>query len=76
MQTPFPFDDKYLWDHDPELAEDQDKYHAGGFHPIHINELYSFCPNAPDRGRYRILHKLGHGVFSTVWFAQDLSLPK
>lgn len=77
MYNPVPdhFKYKLMWGHDGK-AEEPEMYCAGGLHPIHINELYSSCPNAPDRRRYRILHKLGYGVFSTVWFAQDLSLSK
>jgi serine/threonine-protein kinase SRPK3 len=37
-------------------------YGLGGYHPIDIgDELHN--------GRYRILHRLGHGNFSTVWLA-------
>lgn len=74
-QTPCEDDVVFMWGHG-EGVEEQHSYCVGGLHPVHINELYSSCPNAPDRGRYRILHKLGGGVFSTVWFAQDMSLPK
>ncbi|KAM0276623.1 hypothetical protein ACHAQH_006580, partial [Verticillium albo-atrum] len=38
-------------------------YRPGGYHPIHINDRL-------DK-RYRILHKLGHGTFSTAWLAMD-----
>lgn len=38
-------------------------YRLGGYHPIHIDERL-------DK-RYRIVHKLGHGTFSTAWLAID-----
>ncbi|KAL2208181.1 kinase-like protein [Sarocladium strictum] len=45
----------------PEYVEN---YRPGGFHPVHINDDL-------DDGRYRIMHKLGHGESSTVWLARD-----
>jgi serine/threonine-protein kinase SRPK3 len=45
-------------------VEQIENYCPGGFHPVEIgDELYN--------GRYRILHRLGHGAFSTVWLAQN-----
>ncbi|KXJ84751.1 protein kinase, partial [Microdochium bolleyi] len=38
-------------------------YRPGGYHPIHIDDRL-------DK-RYRIVHKLGHGTFSTAWLAVD-----
>ncbi|KMU91763.1 hypothetical protein CIHG_09636 [Coccidioides immitis H538.4] len=35
----------------------------------------SIIPSAPEKllkKRYRVVHKLGHGAFSTVWLAHDL----
>ncbi|KAL9104700.1 MAG: hypothetical protein Q9163_000378 [Psora crenata] len=45
-------------------VEDVEKYRKGGFHPIHLGD-------ALKGGRYCVLHKLGHGGFSTVWLAHD-----
>ncbi|KAK9257628.1 hypothetical protein V1519DRAFT_96902, partial [Lipomyces tetrasporus] len=39
-------------------------YRKGGFHPVSIGDSFS-------GGRYRVLHKLGFGGFSTVWLARD-----
>ncbi|KAK0614608.1 kinase-like domain-containing protein [Immersiella caudata] len=43
-----------------EVLED---YRPGGYHPVQIDDrLHS---------RYRIIHKLGHGTYSTAWLALD-----
>ncbi len=39
-------------------------YRPGGFHPVHLNDIFK-------KGRYTVLHKLGHGGFATVWLARD-----
>jgi hypothetical protein len=44
-------------------TEKLEKYHEGGFCPIHLGECIA--------GRFTILHKLGHGGFGTVWLARD-----
>ncbi|KAM7215302.1 Serine/threonine-protein kinase [Rhypophila decipiens] len=36
-------------------------YQPGGYHPLNINDLL--------HDRYRIVHKLGDGSFSTIWLA-------
>ncbi|KMP02883.1 hypothetical protein CIRG_02575 [Coccidioides immitis RMSCC 2394] len=36
------------------------------------HEYYPICPGEIVEKRYRVVHKLGHGAFSTVWLAHDL----
>ncbi|KAF8246626.1 kinase-like protein, partial [Wilcoxina mikolae CBS 423.85] len=51
----------YTWIAD---VEDLELYDKGEYHPIHIgDELHN--------GRYRIVHKLGYGSYSTVWLVRD-----
>ena len=52
---------RYQWQED---VEDLEGYHVGGYHPVHLQDEYS-------DGRYRIVHKLGFGTYSTVWLAKD-----
>ena len=47
-----------------EEVEDLEDYRAGGYHPVRLGDEFS-------GGRYRIMHKLGHGSYSTVWLARD-----
>lgn len=44
-------------------VEPIEDYRSGGFHPVHLHGIYA--------ERYRVLHKLGHGGFSTVWLTRD-----
>lgn len=45
-------------------AEPLHRYRQGGYHPVTLGE----CLKA---GRYKVLHKLGWGGYSTVWAARD-----
>ncbi|ANB13467.1 serine/threonine protein kinase SKY1 [Sugiyamaella lignohabitans] len=45
--------------------EDLQDYCKGGYHPVHVGELFK-------NGQYEIIRKLGWGHFSTVWLARDL----
>ena len=47
----------------PEV-ESPDRYQPGGYHPVHLGDVY--------HQRYRVIHKLGFGTYSTVWLARDL----
>lgn len=51
-------------------VEDTQRYTTGGFHPVRVGDVAS-----SSSGHYRILHKLGHGSFSTVWLAEALHAP-
>lgn len=49
-----------------ELIEDVERmeyYEAGGYHPVTIGDRF--------HNRYRVVHKLGHGTYSTIWLARD-----
>lgn len=43
--------------------EGHDGYKRGGYHPVHVGEIYN--------NRYIVLRKLGWGHFSTVWLCDD-----
>ncbi|PNS14570.1 hypothetical protein CAC42_2627 [Sphaceloma murrayae] len=51
----------YVCDLDEEPVQN---YKPGGYHPVQLGDKLS-------GGRYKILHKLGWGGFSTVWAARD-----
>lgn len=46
-----------------EGVERLDRYQPGGYYPALIGDMF--------KDRYRIVHKLGHGTYSTVWLARD-----
>lgn len=46
-----------------EEAESLERYRPGGYHPLVIGDTV--------KHRYRIVHKLGHGTYSTTWLCQD-----
>ena len=45
-------------------AEPLNRYRIGGYHPVHLGDTFK-------NDRYKILHKLGWGSYSTVWLARD-----
>lgn len=48
----------------PKAEEDPARYCPGGYHPVAIGDVY--------KDRYRVMLKLGYGLYSTVWLARDL----
>ncbi|KAJ6089380.1 hypothetical protein N7467_004596 [Penicillium canescens] len=53
----------------PIDAEPLHRYKPGGYHPIKLGDHLK-------SGRYKVLHKLGWGGYSTVWAARDQRLYK
>jgi len=58
---PLTFHDFYS---DNEGVESAYNYRPGGYHPVHLGDVY--CE------RYKVINKLGYGSYSTVWLARDL----
>lgn len=46
-----------------DKEEGGEHYHKGGFHPVHLGEIYN--------GKYKVLRKLGYGRYSTVWLVKE-----
>ncbi|RYP67831.1 hypothetical protein DL771_007008 [Monosporascus sp. 5C6A] len=56
----------YCWPYHPYLnVEDIGQYRRGGLHPIRLGDFLG------DNDRFRVVHKLGYGHFSTVWLCFD-----
>lgn len=51
-----------------EDVEKLERYRRGGYHPTTRGEWLN--------GRYRIVHKLGFGAYSTIWMARDQKTEK
>jgi serine/threonine protein kinase len=51
-----------------EDVERIENYQAGGYHPVTIGDRLN--------DRYQVIHKLGHGTYSTIWLARDEKLNK
>lgn len=49
-------------------VETLEEYQPGGYHPVMIGDVL--------HNRYRIVDKLGHGGYSTVWLARDTALKR
>lgn len=63
-QDPLP----YFRYRQPDMAwvEDVEKYVPGGYHPVDIGDVIH-----SNEQSYEVIHKLGHGGFSTVWLVRD-----
>lgn len=46
-----------------ERVERLQRHQPGGYHPIQIGDHF--------HGRYRVIHKMGHGSYLTIWLLQD-----
>lgn len=57
--------DDSSWEQDGE--EHPKYYKEGGYHPVKIGDVYN--------NRYKIIHKLGWGYFSTVWMVTSTDPP-
>lgn len=57
--------DEDFSDNDNERSKE---YRKGGYHPVYVGEIYN--------NRYRVVHKLGWGYFSTVWLVWDYTTEK
>ncbi|KHN95189.1 Protein kinase-like domain protein [Metarhizium album ARSEF 1941] len=55
------------YDGEQDDVENLEEYQEGGYHPIDIDSYL-------DTQRYRVVHKLGHGAFGTVWLCRDHEL--
>ena len=43
-------------------------YRKGGYHPVLIGDVFCNC--------YRVVNKLGYGIYGTVWLVEDLHLKR
>ncbi|KAI1487280.1 kinase-like protein [Biscogniauxia mediterranea] len=48
-----------------DIEEGTYAYRPGGFHPVYIGDVF--------KDRYKVLNKIGYGVYSTVWLVRDLA---
>lgn len=73
-------DDEYIcdvWQEVEEECEPLDTYATGGSRGSHAPLLYPIeIGQRLNNGRYQVLHRLGHGGFSTVWMAKDTNDPE
>jgi serine/threonine-protein kinase SRPK3 len=47
-----------------DIKESRDAYRPGGFYPVYVGDVYN--------DRYKVMSKIGYGVYSTVWLVRDL----
>lgn len=63
MSTSEDIDYNYI-----QHVEPLHRYELGGYHALQIDDIL--------HNRYRIVHKLGHSSYSTVWLAMDQKVSK
>jgi hypothetical protein len=64
MKKEFKKKKKKLDESEDENEEEPTKeYVQGGYHPVKIGDSFI--------GKYKVVHKLGWGYFSTVWLCWD-----
>ncbi|RAL03519.1 kinase-like protein [Aspergillus ibericus CBS 121593] len=57
-------DDSFAFEYQPiEGVERLERYRPGGYHPIRVGDMLN--------DRYQVIHKLGHGAYSTIWLSRD-----
>jgi len=44
-------------------SDPPNRYEAGGYHPVNVGDVFN--------QRYKIVRKLGWGLYSTVWLVHD-----
>ena len=62
-QSPKEDDSSYHLYEPIEGVEKLESYRAGGYHSMRIGDHI--------HDRYQVVHKLGHGTYSTIWLARD-----
>ncbi|CEO58553.1 Putative Complex: human SRPK2 bound unphosphorylated (Precursor) [Penicillium brasilianum] len=62
MEERDQFDTRVLYE-PLEGVERLENYRQGGYHPVQIGDYF--------HSRYRVIHKLGYGSYSTTWLARD-----
>lgn len=61
--SPLKDTDYVMYSYLSDDIERPGRYCPGGYHPVVVGDTFN--------GRYHIVHKLGHGTFSTTWLAYD-----
>lgn len=61
-------DDDDVYFHVIDGVEEMGRYRPGGYHPVSIGDRL--------HDRYRVVHKLGYGSYSTAWLARDEQLQR
>ena len=49
---------------DGDIEEGREVYQPNGFHPVYIGDVFN--------DKYKVLNKIGYGVYSTVWLVENL----